>query len=247
MTKTIQPVVIGPCTLWPGDAMSIMPEMAADGFQARCVISDVPYELESGGCTQGGLHERFGKGTHGYGNSGNLFKHPIPAWIDFMPLIYGCAGPQSHTYIMTNNRNVQHMLNSAEQAGYGFHNLLPWDKRTATPNRWYMKNCEFTGFFYKGRAYPINDCSSKQLISCPQVDESYKWSDDGKQQHACEKPVALMEHYMLNSTQPDEIVFDPFMGVGTTGCAAVRSGRRFVGIEIDDEFFKIACKESSTM
>lgn len=42
-------------------------------------------------------------------------------------------------------------------------------------------------------------------------------------------------------TEPDEAVCDPFMGSGTTGVAAIRMGRRFVGIEQDLKFFDIAC------
>jgi len=43
-------------------------------------------------------------------------------------------------------------------------------------------------------------------------------------------------------TPPDRIVFDPFMGSGTTGIACVKEGFRFIGIEIDPEYFEIAKK-----
>jgi DNA modification methylase len=58
--------------------------------------------------------------------------------------------------------------------------------------------------------------------------------------HPCEKPVALME-YLVTKLQV-ESVLDPFMGSGTTGVACVKTGRKFIGIEIDPGYFEIAKK-----
>ncbi len=57
---------------------------------------------------------------------------------------------------------------------------------------------------------------------------------------ACQKPVALLEYLIRTYTRRGEVVLDNAMGTGSTGVAAVRSGRRFVGIEIDRERFRIA-------
>jgi adenine-specific DNA-methyltransferase len=58
--------------------------------------------------------------------------------------------------------------------------------------------------------------------------------------HVCEKPLALMEHIILASTKPGAIVFDPFMGSGSTGVAAVLNGRSFIGCEMEAKHFKNA-------
>lgn len=55
--------------------------------------------------------------------------------------------------------------------------------------------------------------------------------------HVCEKPIALMEHIILASTKPDAVVFDPFMGSGSTGVACVLNGRSFIGCEKDTKHF----------
>jgi len=55
--------------------------------------------------------------------------------------------------------------------------------------------------------------------------------------HVCEKPLALMEHIILASTRPGAIVFDPFMGSGSTGVAAVLNGRSFIGCEMDPKHY----------
>lgn len=226
----IEPLEIGPCTLYRGNALDIMPALAAAGNHAHMICSDPPYLLTSGGATEGGLHERIGGA--GYDNGGHLVACDLD-WNDFMPLFYKALGERAHAYVMANNRNVQPMLNAAAKAGFEFHNLLVWDKGTATPNRWYMKNAEFTGFFYKGEAFAINDCSSWSCVRCPQKDET---------EHPTEKPVILMDMYIRNSTQPGDIVMDPFMGSGTTAIAAIRAGRRFVGIELDQAWFDVAAR-----
>jgi DNA modification methylase len=62
-----------------------------------------------------------------------------------------------------------------------------------------------------------------------------------ERQHPTEKPVALME-WCLGFFPDAHAILDPFMGSGTTGVAAIKSGRRFVGIEIDPTYFQIAVK-----
>lgn len=58
--------------------------------------------------------------------------------------------------------------------------------------------------------------------------------------HPTQKPVALMEYLIKTYTNEGEIVLDNCMGSGTTGVACVNTGRRFIGIERDDNYFKIA-------
>ena len=60
--------------------------------------------------------------------------------------------------------------------------------------------------------------------------------------HPTIKPVALIEHLVKIFSSPGQIVLDPFMGSGSHGEAALRAGRRFVGIEIDRKYFKHAQK-----
>jgi DNA modification methylase len=64
---------------------------------------------------------------------------------------------------------------------------------------------------------------------------------DGKENHATPKPVALME-WCLGFLPNAKTILDPFMGSGTTGVACQKLGRAFIGIELDPEYFAIACK-----
>lgn len=61
-----------------------------------------------------------------------------------------------------------------------------------------------------------------------------------KTEHPCQFPVALPQRFIRALCKPDALVFDPFMGVGSTGVAAVIEGCRFVGSEIQPAYLKIA-------
>jgi DNA modification methylase len=64
---------------------------------------------------------------------------------------------------------------------------------------------------------------------------------DGTKQHPTQKPVSLME-WCLGFLPDARTILDPFMGSGTTGVACVKLGRRFIGIELDEGYFNIACE-----
>ena len=64
--------------------------------------------------------------------------------------------------------------------------------------------------------------------------------DSGKDNHPTQKPVALYDYFVKTYTNEDETVLDMTMGSGTTGVARVNTGRNFIGIERDPEYFKIA-------
>jgi DNA modification methylase len=63
-----------------------------------------------------------------------------------------------------------------------------------------------------------------------------------KREHATQKPVDLMGRIVRDYTERGQTILDPFMGSGTTGVAAVKLGRKFIGIEIEPKYFDIACK-----
>jgi site-specific DNA-methyltransferase (adenine-specific) len=58
--------------------------------------------------------------------------------------------------------------------------------------------------------------------------------------HKSQKPIQLMRELVEKFTKPNDVVFDPFMGSGSTGVACVELGRRFIGIEKNQEYFNIA-------
>ena len=59
---------------------------------------------------------------------------------------------------------------------------------------------------------------------------------DGLKAHPTQKPEALLHRVILSSSRPGDVILDPFFGVGTTGAAAKRLGRRFIGIERESDY-----------
>jgi len=62
-----------------------------------------------------------------------------------------------------------------------------------------------------------------------------------KTEHPTQKPLSLMKYLILTYSNENQIIIDPFMGSGTTGVACAGLGRRFIGIEINEKYFEIAC------
>lgn len=253
-------------TLINGDALVALKDIN----HADVCVTDAPYKLTSGGQTAGGMHERFGGGGKYDNSGNFFEDCPdwhefMPLIYDALKAdahFYSMCDSKNVQAMLNASRwptgkapkSLVKMLMAAvvsnateadrkplfqrimhamfkRSEGFEFHNLLYWDKGTCTANRWYMKNAEYVGFFFKGKSFELNDCGSKQGIYIRHQDET---------DHPTEKPVLLMQHYICNSTKRGEVVLDPFMGTGTTGVAAIRNGRGFIGIEKDPQWFEVA-------
>ena len=204
--------------------MRQMPDASVD-----MVFTDPPYRVHSGGIEHSKARGQF-KMHH---TESQLFKHNDCAIADYMPELFRVLKPASHCYVMTNNLNLRELLNVGQSVGFHFHNLLRWDKNNVTANRWYMKDCEHIVFFGKPPAKAINNCGSKQGFAVRNIPGADRL-------HPTEKPVALVQHYIETSSQPGDLVFDPFAGSGSTALAAIASGRRWISCEIDPVYFLAA-------
>lgn len=121
---------------------------------------------------------------------------------------------------------------------------LVWQKTNPMPrnrNRRYIGNIEMLSWYVKpGRSWTFNRQSAAydgSVISYP--------SESGgafKRYHPCQKNVKMLEELIRRHTNPGDVVFDPFMGSGSTGVACAKTGRCFIGIELDAGFFDIAKK-----
>lgn len=96
------------------------------------------------------------------------------------------------------------------------------------------------------RGMHFNDC---ELAWCSQWREAcrvFDLSPSGlEKQHPTQKPLKLMEWCVSRLPQDAQTILDPFMGSGTTGVAAIKLGRKFIGIEIEPRYFDIACRRIS--
>jgi site-specific DNA-methyltransferase (adenine-specific)/modification methylase len=60
--------------------------------------------------------------------------------------------------------------------------------------------------------------------------------------HPTQKPIKILKHFIRIASDQNDVVFDPFMGVGSSGVAALQMGRKFIGFEIDKKYFSAAEK-----
>ena len=206
--------------------LSSMPDNSVD-----LIITDPPYKTITGGNSNGANSER-PRGM--LGGNRKLFTHQNNIKIgDWMPELYRIAKDGSHIYIFTNSLNLTEMLTMSANVGFKLHNLLVWEKNNCTPSQFYMKNCEYILFLRKGKAKWINDIGGSKTV--------HKFNNIiGGKLHPCEKPVDLLEFYISNSSNKEDVVLDPFMGSGSTGVAAKNLNRDFIGIELDEKYFEIA-------
>ena len=65
--------------------------------------------------------------------------------------------------------------------------------------------------------------------------------------HPTQKPVKILEHIINISSNENDVVLDMFMGVGSTGVAALNLNRRFIGIELDREYYNASQKRSCSL
>src|SRR5690606_16130623 len=68
------------------------------------------------------------------------------------------------------------------------------------------------------------------------------YNKDEAAEHPCPKPLKLYEWLVQRGTELTDTICDPFMGSGTTGVACIQLGRKFIGIEIEERYFSIACR-----
>lgn len=233
------------------DILKQLPDKCVD-----LVCTDCPYKIIGGGCatgTYGNLREDAPAGVlfrgcgkcakkwetagqldENYENvkSGKMFEHNEIKFEQWLPEIYRVLKDKTHCYIMVNGRNLAELQKQAEKAGFVYQNLLVWEKGNATPNKFYLNACEFILMLRKGGERWINNMGSKTILKVPNI--------IGNKNHPTEKPVPLMEVLIANSTNENDVVLEPFAGGGATCIAAKNLNRRFIGIEIDEEYAKVA-------
>ena len=120
--------------------------------------------------------------------------------------------------------------------------IVVWDKRTSrpVPNR-FRNDCEYVVWGTNGprkTEYVKGVFVGPGCYRIPGVISS-------KKHHQTEKPVELLEK-LLAICPEDGIVFDPFMGSGSTGVACANTGRRFIGIELESSYFWTAKQRIET-
>ena len=216
------------------DAIIVLDRMVKDGENVDLIVTDPPYRVTSrGGYTNAGgmlLNSDVRKGT--------IFKHNVK--IDqWLPLLYEILKDTGHCYIMCNNKNLYPFLDAIKKSEFHLVKTMVWSKNNKTMSQAYMSQIEFILFLRKGKFVKINHCGTSDIFNFP----NKKLKDtNNKVIHFTEKPIDLMKVLIENSSKENEIVLDPFLGIGSTAIAAKSLNRFYIGIEIDQKWCELAEK-----
>lgn len=208
------------------ETMARMPDNFVD-----LIVTDPPYLIVSGGMSNklGGIFDR---SKHPHTATGKMFGENTITFTEWVGETYRVLKDNCHAYIMVSGRRLEELFEAIKNTRFEFQNLLVWDKGSVTPNRYYMQRTEFILMLKKGGSRTINNPGSHNIISIQ--------NEVGKKTHPTQKPVELMSFLISNSTNINDLVYDPFMGSGTTAIACKNLGRRYIGSELSKEYCDIA-------
>lgn len=207
-------------TLYLGDCLEVLPTLAAGSVDA--VVTDPPYSINTKSDGQGKLSPWADRVNAAY-----WYKEWIVACRNVM-LGSGCL------WSFTSWRTLTTIQKVSDDIGWPIESVLVWDKCWIGPGgmRGLRPSYELVALF-AGDNFSIKDRGIPDI-------QRFKWSSDKPSGHPAEKPLSLMRWIIENSTAPGCTVLDAFMGSGTAGVAAVLTGRKFIGVEVDEKSYAIA-------
>jgi len=135
----------------------------------------------------------------------------------------------THFYLMCDPETAFIAKPVAEQAGFKFWKPLVWNKLSIGMGYHYRARYEFVLFFEKGKRRLAN-LGIADVLDVPRIRGGYP----------AEKPSALSQILIGQSTSEGDLIADPFMGSGSTGVAALKLSRKFSGNDVADEALKLA-------
>lgn len=142
-------------------------------------------------------------------------------------------------YIYCSKRQVKDLLNYFSNKNCN-HEILTWHKQNPSPliNNNYLPDTEYILFFReKGvKLYGNYHTKRKYYISLTNKVDKQKYK------HPTIKPLELIEYHIENSSKEGDLILDCFAGSGTTLVGAINKNRRYIGFEIDKNYYEIAKK-----
>ena len=200
-----------------GDCLELMDKMIKAGDKVDAIVTDIPY----------GTVTRKSNGLRDLdkGNA-DIFNIDIKEMLDKMCLI-----SEGQIIIFCGKEQF------SEIYGYfaskkGTVRPIVWEKTNPSPMNGqyiYLSGVELAVWF-KPRGRKIFNAFCKNSV--------FRFSNGTRKVHPTQKNLDLITELILDNTNENEIVFDPFMGSGTTGISCVNTNRNFIGFELDENYFK---------
>ncbi|MFT9003190.1 MAG: site-specific DNA-methyltransferase [Liquorilactobacillus hordei] len=207
-------------------------------------MTDPPYEHVMGGMKSKKYNVGSWKANSYMNMKMSQFKHDnifgfLDATIPKMKKI--------NMYVFCSKLQLAHYFDYINQHKKIKFDLLIWDK-SSQDNKYSMKSSKFftQDIEYVVRLYESGVSLNKIWnADHTKTDSSYylkrqKYDQPHEKLHESMKPVALLSNYIKLSSNENDLVLDPFMGSGSTGVAAIKLNRRFIGMELNEEYFNVA-------
>lgn len=243
------------------EAIKQLPDKSVD-----LIYTDIPYDIEDnggGGCfgeKKRDYHSEYEKVCENT-KASRVWK-PTSKYIDgIKELAYGIdfsildefcrVCKKIYIYIWCSKKQILPLMNYfVEEKGCRFE-ILTWHKTNPIPtcNNKYLSDTEYCLLFREEGTYIGGNMKSKgkYFESISESEGGGFWispintTDKSKFAHPTIKPLEFVSNHILNSTNENDIVLDPFMGSGTTAVACKNLERNFIGLEISERWHKIAC------
>jgi len=212
--------------LYHGDCLEMLSDIEDNSIDT--VITDPPYGIDytsHGGprATDPNIAER------------TRIKGDSSLEEEWFQQIYRVLKNGSAAYIFCCWTQFSTLEDILKRIGFKVKTPLIWDKGNCGMGDLagdYGCQTEIVFFVTKGR-HILNGRRDRNLLS-------YQRPADAYRKHPMEKPVDLLRFLVEKSTESKQTVLDPFMGSGSTGIAVIQAGCSFIGIEINENYFKIA-------
>jgi site-specific DNA-methyltransferase (adenine-specific) len=209
---------IGDATLYLGDSLKLLPTLG----RVDTVITDPPYGIQGG---TGGTSKIRGRGNY---KGAFTSEDDTPEFIAtvVVPIIHFCLDQSRSVVVTPGNKNFS-LYPQPDSFG------SMYQPQGTGAQRWGWADSQ--PIFYYGKS-PIQGL---RLEACT---FRVVTNDDCSNGHPCPKPLSFIKKLVSKASLIGETVLDPFMGSGTTGVACAKLGRKFIGVEIDETYFNIACE-----
>lgn len=234
--------------LYQGDALAMLRQSRSEIFDM--IFADPPYFLSNGGITcQNGQMVSVNKGIW---DKAPLFKEIHSFNMAWLRECQRLLKPNGTIWVSGTAHNIYSVGFAMQTLGYKILNDIAWFKINPPPNLacryfthatetilWARKSEKAKHLFHYDEMK--RDNRGKQMQSLWSIlPPTTREKRFGK--HPTQKPEALLDRIIRASSNPGDLVLDPFCGGGTTGVISARLGRRFVGFDIDRNYLNLAVK-----
>ena len=217
--------------LYNRDSLQLMKEIPANSVDA--IITDPPYNIsrDNNFTTMGRAGIDFGEWDKDF---------DLTSWIKVAEPLLKKGG---NIVIFNSWKNMTNITKSLEENGFEVKDLIRWKKTNAMPrnrDRRFITDYEVAVWAVKkGGKWTFNRLSDTYEI--PEIVGGLTpKSEKIESGHPTQKPIYVMEWLIERLTNEGDVVLDPFMGSGTTGVACKNLNRKFIGVELDENYYNIA-------